>query len=93
MKLRSVQLEGKVRNVMCVCVCVLSESCYIHNAGIMIGPGVEERQKRSVEREARRRRRREKRQKDGVTNHEEGVSSDDELLETNRLKFLSDKGE
>ncbi len=58
-------------------------------------------QRRAVEREARRRRRREGREKgvsrgcahlvSGAT-HYEGLSSDDELLETNRLKFVSDSG-
>ena len=52
---------------------------------------------RAVEREGRRRRRRAK----GLNGHQpgsvasthyEGLSSDDELLETNRLKFISDIG-
>ena len=54
---------------------------------------MEARQIRSVEREARRRRRRERRQRGVATEHDDGTSSDDELLETNRLKFVSDTGE
>ncbi len=59
-------------------------------------------QRRAVEREARRRRRREGREKGvsrgcahlvGGATHYEGLSSDDELLETNRLKFVNDSGE
>ena len=55
------------------------------------------RQMRAVEREGRRRRRRAK----GLNGHQpgsvasthyEGLSSDDELLETNQLKFISDIG-
>ena len=56
-------------------------------------------QMRTVEREGRRRRRRAKgvavagKQLGGVVStHYEGLSSDDELLETNRLKFTSDIG-
>ena len=55
------------------------------------------RQMRAVEREGRRRRRRAKglngHQSGSVAStHYEGLSSDDELLETNRLKFISDIG-
>ena len=55
------------------------------------------RQMRAVEREGRRRRRRAKGfngHKPGsvASTHYEGLSSDDELLETNRLNFISDIG-
>lgn len=62
----------------------------------------EGRQRRGVEREARRRRRRERRERGvnrgcghivGSWNHYEGLSSDDELLETHRIKFVSEIGE
>lgn len=48
---------------------------------------------RVVEREGRQRRRREARREKGVVNHHDGMSSDDELLETNRIKFKNDIGE
>ncbi|XP_019855914.1 PREDICTED: PAX3- and PAX7-binding protein 1-like [Amphimedon queenslandica] len=48
----------------------------------------EGRQGRIVEREGRRRRRREKRERQEVaTDHYEGMSSDDELLETDKIRF------
>ena len=47
---------------------------------------------RIVEREGRQRRRREARRERGVVNHYNGTSSDDELLETNRVKFKNDIG-
>lgn len=46
-----------------------------------------------MEREARRRRRREKREKESVSDHREGMSSDEEILETDRLKFEEKKSE
>ena len=46
------------------------------------------RQRRAVEREGRRRRRREGRERKGEEEeHRQGMSTDDELLEINRLKF------
>ena len=52
----------------------------------------EARKRRSIEREARRRRRRERREKEaaGGRGHYDGLSSDDELLESNRLKFVNE---
>ena len=52
----------------------------------------EARKRRSVEREARRRRRRERREKEAASGrgHYDGLSSDDELLESNRLKFVNE---
>ena len=52
----------------------------------------EARKRRAVEREARRRRRRERREKGvaGGKDHHDGLSSDDELLESNRLKFVNE---
>ena len=55
-------------------------------------PEVLSRQRRGVEREGRRRRRREARERGGRLEgdgeeHRQGMSSDDELLEMNRLKF------
>ena len=47
---------------------------------------------RVVEREGRQRRRREARREKGLVNHHDGMSSDDELLETNRVKFKNDIG-
>ncbi len=47
---------------------------------------------RVVEREGRQRRRREARREKGVTNHHDGMSSDDELLETNIIKYKNDMG-
>lgn len=53
----------------------------------------EGRQGRIVEREGRRRRRREKRQRqEVVTDHHEGMSSDDELLETDKIRFKKELG-
>lgn len=52
----------------------------------------EAHQKRAVEREGRRRRRRERREKDkGRTEHFEGLSSDDEIAEIDRMKLASSK--
>ena len=57
-------------------------------------PEAEARQRRGVEREGRRRRRREKRQRAGqAVVHDEGMSSDDELLETDRMEFTDKFGE
>lgn len=47
---------------------------------------------RIVERDGRRRRRRESRREAGVTGHYEGQSSDDEILETNRIRFKNEIG-
>ena len=53
----------------------------------------EGRQGRIVEREGRRRRRREKRQREeSVIDHYEGMSSDDELLETDKIRFNKELG-
>ena len=52
----------------------------------------EAHQVRSVEREGRRRRRRERREKEEVTDHNEGMSSDDEILESDRINFKKDLG-
>lgn len=90
MKQRNVLLAGKVSGCQNINTCTCT--CFRLVSGISVSPEVEARQRRSVEREARRRRRREKRQKEGTVNHEEGVSTDDELLETNRLKFVGDEG-
>ena len=49
-------------------------------------------QVRIVEREGRRRRRREARREGGVARHYDGQSSDDEILETNRIKFKNEIG-
>ena len=59
------------------------------------GSEVTARQRRAVEREGRRRRRREKREKAGQRErdeHRQGLSTDDELLETSRLKFDNSMG-
>lgn len=61
--------------------------------GMQLGPAVEARQRRSIEREARRRRRREARERKRQLVHDEGMSSDDELLETNRMKFAAGIGQ
>ena len=61
--------------------------------GIQLGPAIEARQRRSVEREARRRRRREARERKKVVDHEDGMSSDDELLEANKMKFSAELGQ
>ena len=56
-------------------------------------PEVLSRHRRTVEREGRRRRRREGRERGGKgesEEHRQGMSTDDELLEMNRLKFQSD---
>lgn len=54
----------------------------------------EARQRRVVEREGRRRRRRERRQRAGpAVAHDEGMSSDDELLETDRMEFTDKFGQ
>ena len=63
------------------------------NVAIQIGPEVEARQRRSVEREARRRRRREKRSRQGIKDHDEGMSSDDEVLETRKLELVNETSE
>ena len=62
-------------------------------------PGSQEvvaRQRRAVERDGRRRRRRERRER-GVGRekgeHRQGMSTDDELLEMNRLKFEKNMSE
>ena len=53
-----------------------------------MSPEVVNRQRRSVEREGRRRRRREERERrEKREEHRQGMSTDDELLEMNRLKF------
>lgn len=60
---------------------------------------VQSRQRRAVEREGRRRRRRERRERgegrrEGETEeHRQGMSTDDELLEMNRLKFENSMSE
>lgn len=52
----------------------------------------EAHQRRAVEREGRRRRRREKREKEkGKVEHFEGLSSDDEIAEIDRMKLVSNK--
>lgn len=57
------------------------------------------RQRRAVEREGRRRRRRERRERgEGsggreMEEHRQGMSTDDELLEMNRLKFENSMSE
>ena len=59
----------------------------------LAGPDAEARQRRAVEREGRRRRRRERRQRVVPTAvHDEGMSSDDELLETDRIDFTDKFG-
>ena len=68
-----------------------AEECTTADVTVKQPVGVEARQMRSVEREGRRRRRREKRGVGGAP-HYDGTSSDDELLETNRMKFVSDIG-
>ena len=66
--------------------------CNIVGSGPM-GPDAEARQRRGVEREGRRRRRREKRQRVvPAVMHDEGMSSDDELLETDRIEFTDKFG-
>lgn len=55
--------------------------------------GSESYRSRGIEREARRRRRREKREKQDVLEHNEGMSSDEEILETDRLEFIAELGE
>lgn len=52
----------------------------------------EEQRRRSVECEGRRRRKRERREREGVQEHDEGMSSDDELLESDKIKFASELG-
>ena len=62
---------------------------------IGVRPDLDEaHQRRAVEREGRRRRRRERREKDkGRAEHFEGLSSDDEIAEIDRMKLASSKGE
>ena len=69
------------------------------NEGVWSGAVGEEvmmRQRRGVEREGRRRRRREKRERGETretSEHKQGLSTDDELLEMNRLKFENNMSE
>ena len=73
----------------------VSEAVWVWSAGQVVGD-VAVSQRRAVEREGRRRRRREGRERESKVEREEhrqGMSTDDELLETNRLKFESNMSE
>ena len=92
---------------VCVCVCVygaLSCSGVVLEPS---SPAELARKRRAAEREGRRRRRRERREKaqdlsagggggggggGRTSGHNEGFSSDDELMETDRLKLLQEEG-
>ena len=52
------------------------------------------RRHRQVERQARRRRRRDARQKEGITpeHHHEGMSTDDEEIESDKQSFVQEIG-
>ena len=69
---------------------------YLESSLVCLGarPELDEaHQRRAVEREGRRRRRRERREKEkGKVEHFEGLSSDDEIAEIDKMKLATDKG-